>query len=98
MSLIQCTDPCVYQLDGPLHPGPGGSPRCQPGCLGCVNFVQMNGPPGPGSRTGADGKGSGGAGEPLQQRGSASRMLATRISSRPPERPASPGSAWGSDT
>ena len=38
MSLIQCTDPCVYQLDGRCTLVRAAS-QGQPGRLGCVNFV-----------------------------------------------------------
>lgn len=50
MSLIQCTDPCVYQLDGRSTLVRAAS-QGQPGCLGCVNFVPRSDPargPGPG--------------------------------------------------
>ena len=38
MSLIQCTDPCVYQLDGRCTLVRAAS-QGQSGRLGCVNFV-----------------------------------------------------------
>lgn len=38
MSLIQCTDPCVYQLDGRCTLVRAAS-QGQPGRLGCINFV-----------------------------------------------------------
>lgn len=49
MSLIQCTDPCVYQLDG--RAPWSGPPPGTAGGLGCVNFVPRSAPardPGPG--------------------------------------------------
>ena len=50
MSLIQCTDPCVYQLDGRCTLVRAAS-QGQSGRLGCVNFVPRSVPvrgPGPG--------------------------------------------------
>ena len=50
MSLIQCTDPCVYQLEGRCTLVRAAS-QGQPGGLGCVNFVPRSAPardPGPG--------------------------------------------------
>ena len=50
MRLIQCTDPCVYQLAGRCTLVRAAS-QGQPGCLGCVNFVPRSAPardPGPG--------------------------------------------------
>ena len=38
MSLIACTDPCVYQKDGRCTLSRAASPG-EPGQSGCVNFV-----------------------------------------------------------
>lgn len=38
MSLIACTDPCVYQKDGYCSLSRAASPG-EPGPSGCVNFV-----------------------------------------------------------
>ena len=43
MSLIQCTDPCVYQLDGRCTLVRAAS-QGQPGSLGCINFVPRSAP------------------------------------------------------
>ena len=38
MSLIACTDPCVYQKDGYCSLSRAASPG-EPGQSGCINFV-----------------------------------------------------------
>ena len=43
MSLIQCTDPCVYQLDGRCTLIRAAS-QGPPGPLGCVTFVPRSVP------------------------------------------------------
>ena len=40
MSLIACTDPCIYQKDGYCQLSRAASAG-ESGCSGCVNFVPL---------------------------------------------------------